>query len=154
VFQLAHVAGPVVQHQLVQSLCREANDFLLFFLRIPGDKVPRQQRNVFAPLAQRRQCKRNNIQSIEKILTHFSVADCFFEIETLQNFPQAYNVGQPIFRGVYEDNDPGKRLQMIVNYNTDISQFWEWSGRGFRPFDDTNEAYKLGVNYLIYGLTH
>jgi hypothetical protein len=42
----------------------------------------------------------------------------------------------------------------IFHYNTDISQFWEWSGRGFRPFDDTNEAYKLGVNYLIYGLTH
>jgi Domain of unknown function (DUF4159) len=78
----------------------------------------------------------------------------FFEITSLDNFPQAYNSGQAIFRGVFEDNDPGKRLQMIVNYNTDISQFWEWSGRGFRPFDETNEAYKLGVNYLIYGLTH
>ena len=43
---------------------------------------------------------------------------------------------------------------MIVNYNTDISQYWEWSGRGFRPIDETNEAYKLGVNYIIYGLTH
>jgi hypothetical protein len=78
----------------------------------------------------------------------------FFEIASLDNFPQAYNSGQAIFRGVFEDNDPRKRLQMIVNYNTDISQFWEWSGRGFRPFDETNEAYKLGVNYLIYGLTH
>jgi Domain of unknown function (DUF4159) len=78
----------------------------------------------------------------------------FFEITSLDNFPQAYNSGQAIFRGVFEDNDPAKRLQMIVNYNTDISQFWEWSGRGFRPFDETNEAYKLGVNYLIYGLTH
>src|SRR5437867_6544334 len=78
----------------------------------------------------------------------------FFEINALDNFPQAYNSGQPIFRGVYEDNDPSKRLQMIVNYNTDVSQYWEWSGRGFRPFDQTNEAYKLGVNYLIYGLTH
>ena len=47
-----------------------------------------------------------------------------------------------------------KRLQMIVNYNTDISQFWEWSGRGLRPFDETDEAYKLGVNYIMYGLTH
>ena len=28
------------------------------------------------------------------------------------------------------------------------------SGRGFRPFDETNEAYKLGVNYIVYGLTH
>jgi hypothetical protein len=80
----------------------------------------------------------------------------FFEITTtvLNNFPQAYINGQPKFRGLYEDNDPSKRLLMVVNYNTDISQYWEWSGRGFRPFDETNEAYKLGVNYVIYGLTH
>jgi hypothetical protein len=79
---------------------------------------------------------------------------CFFEIASLENFPQAYNAGRPIFRGLFEDNDPKKRVRMIVNYNTDISQFWEWSGRGLRPFDETNEAYKLGVNYVIYGLTH
>jgi hypothetical protein len=79
---------------------------------------------------------------------------CFFEVDTLDNFPQAYNTGQPIFRGLFEDNDPAKRLQMIVNYNTDISQFWEWSGRGLRPIDQTNEAYKLGVNYVMYGMTH
>ena len=78
----------------------------------------------------------------------------FFEIQTLGDFPQAYNAGPPVFRGLYEDNDPARRLQMVVNYNTDISQFWEWSGRGFRPFDQTNEAYKLGVNYIMYGLTH
>lgn len=78
----------------------------------------------------------------------------FFDIATLDDFPQAYNYGKPVFRGVYEDNDPSKRLMIIINYNTDISQYWEWSGRGFRPFDDTNEAYKLGVNYLIYGMTH
>jgi uncharacterized protein DUF4159 len=78
----------------------------------------------------------------------------FFEIASLDQFPQAYNAGPPVFRGVFEDNDPSKRLLMIVNYNTDISQFWEWSGRGVRPIDDTNEAYKLGVNYIMYGLTH
>lgn len=78
----------------------------------------------------------------------------FFEIDRLDNFPQAYNAGRPIFRGVYENNDPSRRLQMIINYNTDISQFWEWSATGLRPVDETNEAYKLGVNYLIYGLTH
>ena len=78
----------------------------------------------------------------------------FFEINSLGNFPQAYNAGEPIFRGLYEDNDPRKRLMMIVNYNTDISQFWEWSSVGLRPVDQTNEAYKLGVNYLMYGMTH
>jgi hypothetical protein len=54
---------------------------------------------------------------------------------------------------------PGTRwtyvlASVVLNYNSDISQFWEWSGRGLRPIDDTNEAYKLGVNYLLYGLTH
>jgi hypothetical protein len=90
---------------------------------------------------------------VEMQATH-PIFHAFFEIDALDNFPQAYNSGQPIFRGIFEDNDPNKRLQVIVNYNTDISQYWEWSGRGFRPFDQTNEAYKLGVNYLIYGLTH
>jgi hypothetical protein len=78
----------------------------------------------------------------------------FFDIESLDIFPQAYNAGRPIFRGLYEDNDPDKRLSMFVAYNTDISQFWEWSERGLRPMSQTNEAYKLGVNTLIYGLTH
>jgi Domain of unknown function (DUF4159) len=78
----------------------------------------------------------------------------FFEVNDLDLIPQAYNAGKPIFRGVYEDNDPSKRLQIIINYNTDVSQFWEWSGTGLRPIDQTNEAYKLGVNYIVYGLTH
>jgi hypothetical protein len=85
--------------------------------------------------------------------TH-KIFHAFFEINSLTDFPQAYNAGPPVFRGVHLDNDPAKRLLMIINYNTDVSQYWEWSGRGFRPFDDTNEAYKLGVNYLIYALTH
>jgi len=77
----------------------------------------------------------------------------FFEIKSL-DIPQAYVGGDPIFRGLFEDNDPGKRLQIIVNFNTDISQFWEWSGTGLRPIADTNESYKLGVNYIVYGMTH
>ncbi len=78
----------------------------------------------------------------------------FFDIDSLEIVPQAYNAGRPIFRGLYEDNDTSKPLRMIVNYNTDISQFWEWSERGFRSIAETNEAYKLGVNYIIYGITH
>jgi len=83
-----------------------------------------------------------------------AIFNTFFTIKSLDIFPQAYNAGRPIFRGVFEDNDPTKRMQMFINYNTDISQFWEWSSRGLRPIDQTNEAYKLGVNAIIYGLTH
>ena len=27
-------------------------------------------------------------------------------------------------------------------------------GRGFFPVDFTNDACKLGVNYIVYGMTH
>ena len=78
----------------------------------------------------------------------------FFEIESFDIIPQSYDRGRPVIRGLFEDNDPTKRLMAIVNYGTDVSDFWEFSATGFRPIDESNQAYKLGVNYLIYGLTH
>jgi hypothetical protein len=78
----------------------------------------------------------------------------FFEIDSLDVIPQFYDRGRPIFRGLYEDNDPHKRLMVMVNLNTDVSNFWEFSARGLRPIDDSNQAYKLGVNYIVYGMTH
>ncbi len=77
----------------------------------------------------------------------------FFEIGTL-DVPQYYDPPPAIFRAIYEDNDPTKRILVMINYNTDISEFWEWSDTGLKPIDESNEAYKLGVNYIIYGMTH
>ena len=39
----------------------------------------------------------------------------FFEIPSFDILPQAYDNGRPVFRGVFEDNDPGKRLIAMVN---------------------------------------
>jgi hypothetical protein len=78
----------------------------------------------------------------------------FFEINSFDIIPQYYDRGQPILRGIFEDNDPSKRLLAIINFNTDVANFWEFSATGFRPIDESNQAYKLGVNYIIYGLTH
>jgi hypothetical protein len=78
----------------------------------------------------------------------------FFEIDNLDIVPQSYDRGRPAFFGLFEDNDPKKRMMAIVNHSTDVSDFWEFSGTGFRPISESNEAYKLGVNYIIYGLTH
>lgn len=60
----------------------------------------------------------------------------------------------PEFHGIFEDNDPDKRLLAIVNYNNDIGEDWEWSDTGQLPVDVTNHAYKLGVNYVVYAMTH
>lgn len=78
----------------------------------------------------------------------------FFEIDSFDIVPQYYDRGQPVFRGIFEDNDPTKRLVAIINFNTDISNFWEFSDTGWKPIDESNQAFKLGVNYILYGLTH
>ena len=85
-------------------------------------------------------------------ITH-AIFHAFFEIKTL-DVPQYYDPPPAIFRAIYEDNDPSKRILVMINYNTDISEFWEWSDIGLKPIDESNEAYKLGVNYVIYGMTH
>ena len=60
----------------------------------------------------------------------------------------------PRYWGLFEDNNPSKRLMVIANVDGDISEYWEWSDTGFAPVNLDNEAYKYGINYFIYGLTH
>jgi Domain of unknown function (DUF4159) len=78
----------------------------------------------------------------------------FFDIPSFDVVPQYYDRGAPVFRGIYQDNDPKKRLMVVINFNTDVSNFWEFSDQGYVPVDLSNEAYKLGVDYIMYALTH
>ena len=77
----------------------------------------------------------------------------FFEIASL-NFFHPYSGVPASFLGVYEDNDPSKRLLLIANYNNDVGEAWEWSDTGLFPVDVSNDAYKLGINYIVYAMTH
>ena len=86
--------------------------------------------------------------------TSHPIFHSFFDIESFGIVRQFYDRGAPIFRGIFADNDPKKRLMVMINFNTDVSNYWEYSAMGFRPIDESNEAYKLGVNYLFYALTH
>ena len=88
---------------------------------------------------------------VELDVTH-PIFHAFFGIETLE-MHEMY--GLPVrFFGVFEDNDPNRRLMMVVNYNNDIGEYWEFSDTGFYPVDLTNDSYEFGVNYVIYALTH
>jgi hypothetical protein len=93
---------------------------------------------------------------LKKLDISHPVFNCFFSIKTL-DIPAPYttsaNYGSvsPEFWGVEDDKG---RLLMVINYNNDISDFWQWSDDPFAPIEQTNEAYKFGVNYVMYALTH
>ena len=78
----------------------------------------------------------------------------FFDIGSFDQLPQFYDRGRPVFRGIFQNNDSTKRLLVMINFNTDVSNFWEFSATGWVPVEESNEGYKLGVNYVMYGLTH
>lgn len=79
----------------------------------------------------------------------------FFEINDLSIVPMAYNLGdKPRFMALFEDNDPNKRMLAIANFQNDLSEFWEYSATGRYLVSDNNEAYKVGINQFIYGITH
>lgn len=80
------------------------------------------------------------------------IFNSFFRIESLDlphpNFRQA----TPLFLGLHENDDPAGRLMVIANFNNDIGDYWEYSDLGYFPIDLSNEAYKFGVNYVIYAM--
>ena len=94
---------------------------------------------------------------IDRLEVAHPVFDTFFHIKTLE-VPYPGRLGERglmgEFYGIHEDNDPTKRLMVVINYNMDIGDYIEWSGEDIYARASTNEAYKFGINYIIYGLTH
>jgi len=95
---------------------------------------------------------------LKKLDISHPIFNCFFSIKTL-DLPPIYGGGfgsretvRPEFYGL---EDKTGRLMMVVNFNYDVSDYWQWSdNNAFAPIEETNEAYKFGVNYIIYALTH
>jgi hypothetical protein len=94
---------------------------------------------------------------IERLDVSHPVFNTFFAIESLDAVPYPGRLGERglmgEFYGIYEENDPANRLKVVINYNMDIGDYMEHSSRGFYAVDPTNEAFKFGVNYFIYGMT-
>jgi hypothetical protein len=85
--------------------------------------------------------------------TH-AIFDSFFRIKDIDAILHPMYGLRPSYYGIFEENDPSRRLMVVANFDNDVPEYWEWSGQGIFPFDTSNEAYKLGVNYVIYGMTH
>ena len=93
-----------------------------------------------------------HLRWIELDATH-PVYHAFFDIDSLA-YECVYCPSIPIFFGLFEDNDPNGRLLSVANHNNDIGDTWEWADSAWVPISLSNEMFKLGVNYIMYSLTH
>jgi len=59
--------------------------------------------------------------------------------------------GPPRWRGIYDDDG---RLMVAINFNIDMGDAWEHANDPYYPLEMTALAYRYGVNYVIYAMTH
>ena len=57
----------------------------------------------------------------------------------------------PIWRAMYDDSN---RMVVAINFNTDVGDAWEYADAPEYPAEMTTLAYKYGVNYVVYAMTH
>jgi hypothetical protein len=85
--------------------------------------------------------------------------DGFFKIDPQEvpGFGSSDGTGGTIY-GIYQDNDPTKALMMVVTYRGILGHHWRWvngTGSGLGEGDTpSGKAYRLGLNILVYGLSH
>jgi Domain of unknown function (DUF4159) len=57
----------------------------------------------------------------------------------------------PAWRAMYDD---AGHMVVAVNFNTDVGDAWEYADSPIYPAEMTALAYRYGINYLIYSMTH
>jgi hypothetical protein len=57
----------------------------------------------------------------------------------------------PAWRAMYDDRN---RMVVAVNFNTDVADAWEFADVPYYPEAMTTLAYRYGINYIVYSMTH
>ena len=103
-------------------------------------------------------------REIVKLDTSHEIFHVFFDIDELAQVPGRMvtwdfggymNLDDPSYPPeVYAVLDDDGRIMMLANYNTDLGDGWEHTFYAGYPTRYTNEAYKIGINFLIYAFSH
>ena len=91
----------------------------------------------------------------DEVLHVFYDVDKKIQMHGLQYFYSGRTYEQdgyvPHWRGIYDEDG---RLMVAINFNMDIGDAWEHADTPYYPQPMTALAYRFGVNYVIYAMTH
>ena len=108
---------------------------------------------------------------IGQVLPEFEIVDLgmdhpifstFYEIDEIIQVPnvqQGVWGGQtherdgfvPMVRGIHDEKG---RLMVVINWNTDLGDAWEWADEPRYPLKYSTYAYEMGVNFIVYAMSH
>ncbi|MCZ6768850.1 MAG: DUF4159 domain-containing protein [Acidobacteria bacterium] len=99
-------------------------------------------------------------EPIELTIDH-PIFHCYYDIKELIQVPglQFVYSGRTWEKGGYQAHyrgiqDEKGRLMVMINYNVDLGDAWEWAEVQAYPRKYANLAFQLGINYIIYAMTH
>ena len=75
----------------------------------------------------------------------------FYDIEDLTIWAPYVPGADPIFYGF--PNSHGN-LAMIICFNNDFANFWDWIDERRYPLEPSSQAFRMGINFVIYAITH
>ena len=83
----------------------------------------------------------------------------YYDIDGPQMIPALYRTDEFGERGIdHASNhailDDAGRVMVLVNWNSDMGDGWEHTYHPAYPTRYANSAYRLGINYLMYSMTH
>jgi len=55
------------------------------------------------------------------------------------------------WRAIYDDKG---RIMVAISFNSDLGDSWEWSNRPEYPERFSDLGFRIGINYLVYAMTH
>jgi hypothetical protein len=99
----------------------------------------------------------------EVLTTKDPVFHTFFDIDEIIQVPgeRAGCYGGPTWERdddrearVYGLRDDKGRLMMVVTYNSDLGDAWEYMDEPCYPAKYSGQAYRLGLDFMIYAATH
>jgi hypothetical protein len=62
-----------------------------------------------------------------------------------------YDGYEPRWRAIYDDKH---RVMVAICHNMDLGDAWEWADSPYYPERYASLAYRIGVNYIVYAMTH
>src|SRR5262245_57204725 len=90
-------------------------------------------------------------RDLVRLTIDHDIFNVFYRIDQL-NILSPYLVdGEPIFYALM--NKDGK-IGVVAAYNNDLENFWDYIDRGEYPLKPSIEAFRIGINSVIYSMTH
>ena len=62
-----------------------------------------------------------------------------------------YDERTPYWRGIYDDKG---RIMVAMVVNSDLGDSWEWADAPYYPEKFSSLGIRIGVNYVVYDMTH